>query len=120
MTDMQLWRHRYNTVMKLIFISSSLAICYYMRVHKVVRQTYDRNEDTFREWFLVAPCALLAILLPQQRTHVEVRLDSAPGIQPKHPPPLRSSSLPRCPAAELCVLHDLCAEHQICHIICCV
>lgn len=98
--------------MKLIFISSSLAICYYMRVHKVVRQTYDRNEDTFREWFLVAPCALLAILLPQQRTPVEVRLDSAPGIQPKHPPSLSSSSLPRCTAAEQCVLHGLCAEHQ--------
>jgi ER lumen protein retaining receptor len=78
MTDVQLWRHRYNTVMKLIFISSSLAICYYMRVHKVVRQTYDRNEDTFREWFLVAPCALLAVLLPQQRTPVEVRLLPAP------------------------------------------
>lgn len=26
---------RYNTVMKLIFILSSLAIIYYMRVHKV-------------------------------------------------------------------------------------
>ena len=82
MADTQLWRHRYNTVMKLIFISSSLAICYYMRVHKVVRQTYDRNEDTFREWFLVAPCALLAVLLPQQRTPVEVRLHSASSIHP--------------------------------------
>lgn len=62
----------YNTVMKLIFIFSSLAVIYYMRVHKVVRQTYDKSEDTFREWFLIAPCALLAIAIPQQRTPVEV------------------------------------------------
>ncbi len=39
---------------------------------QVVRQTYDRNEDTFREWFLIAPCLLLAILIPQKRTPTEV------------------------------------------------
>lgn len=38
----------------------------------MVRQTYDRNEDTFREWFLIAPCLLLAILIPQKRTPTEV------------------------------------------------
>jgi len=51
---------------KLIFIASSLAIIYYMRVHKVVKQTYDASEDTFRVLFLVAPCAVLALAINQQ------------------------------------------------------
>ena len=38
-----------------------------------MRQTYDKNEDTFREWFLIGPCALLAFVIPQQRTPTEVR-----------------------------------------------
>ena len=57
---------RYNTVMKLIFVGSSLGIIYYMRAHKVVRQTYDGSEDTFRTVFLIAPCAALALAINQQ------------------------------------------------------
>jgi hypothetical protein len=34
----------YNTVMKLIFISSSFTILWYMRRHKVVSQTYDKEQ----------------------------------------------------------------------------
>ena len=60
--------------MKLIFIASSLAIIYYMRVHKVVKQTYDASEDTFRVLFLVAPCAVLALAINQQHNSpVEVQ-----------------------------------------------
>lgn len=62
----------YNTVMKIFFIGSSLAIIYYMRFHKVVRQTYDKNEDTFREWFLIGPSIVLALLINQQRTPTEI------------------------------------------------
>mmetsp|Transcript_13367 Transcript_13367/g.40421 ORF Transcript_13367/g.40421 Transcript_13367/m.40421 type:complete len:216 (-) Transcript_13367:2816-3463(-) len=62
----------YNTVMKIIFICSSVAIVYYMRYHRVVKQTYDRNEDTFRTMFLIVPCAVLAVLIPQKRTPVEM------------------------------------------------
>jgi len=38
----------YNTVMKLVFLGSSGAIVYYMRGHRLIRMTYDRDQDTFR------------------------------------------------------------------------
>ena len=44
----------YNTCMKLIFIGSSGCIIWYMRKHRVVSQTYDAEQDTFRVVFLVA------------------------------------------------------------------
>jgi ER lumen protein retaining receptor len=60
--------------MKLIFIGSSLWIIYYMRVHRVIKQTYDASEDTFRVLFLVAPSAVLALLINQKHNSpVEVR-----------------------------------------------
>ena len=66
--------HRYNMAMKLIFIGSSLWICYLMRAHRVIRQTYDASEDTFRVLFLVAPSAVLALLINQKHNSpVEVR-----------------------------------------------
>jgi ER lumen protein retaining receptor len=34
----------YNTCMKLIFVSSSFTILWYMRRHKVVSQTYDKEQ----------------------------------------------------------------------------
>ena len=49
--------------MKLVFILSSVGVVYLMRYHKVVKLTYDREHDTFRTLFLLAPCALLALLV---------------------------------------------------------
>jgi len=62
----------YNTVMKLIFLSSSFSIVWYMRNHKVVRQTYDKDHDTFRHYFLVIPCFFLALLVNYKLTVREV------------------------------------------------
>lgn len=62
----------YNTVMKLIFISSSFCIIWYMRQHRIVAQTYDRDQDTFRVQFLLLPSFLLALAINQQFTAVEV------------------------------------------------
>lgn len=72
--DLFVFKHvsLYNTSMKLIFIATSLAIIYYMRFHKVVKQTWDRQEDTFRVLFIVVPCALLALALPNARTAIEM------------------------------------------------
>ncbi|CAL5323503.1 unnamed protein product [Camellia sinensis] len=53
----------YNTVMKLVFIGTSIAIVWYMRHHKVVKQTYNNDQDTFRHYFLVLPCFVLALLI---------------------------------------------------------
>lgn len=62
----------YNTLMKLVFLGSSLAIVWYMRYHKVVKQTYNKEEDTFRHYFLVLPCFVLALLVHNSFNVVEV------------------------------------------------
>lgn len=62
----------YNTVMKLIFLGSSFSIVWYMRYHKIVRRSYDKDQDTFRHYFLVLPCLLLALLINEKFTFKEV------------------------------------------------
>lgn len=64
----------YNTLMKLIFLGSSFSIVWYIRYHKTVRRTYDGEQDTFRHWFLVLPCLLLALLIHEKFTFFEVCL----------------------------------------------
>ncbi|XWS42886.1 hypothetical protein CRYUN_Cryun16bG0052800 [Craigia yunnanensis] len=53
----------YNIVMKLVFIGTSICIFWYMRYHKVVKQTYSKDQDTFRHYFLIPPCFVLALLI---------------------------------------------------------
>ncbi|XP_072986353.1 ER lumen protein-retaining receptor-like [Typha latifolia] len=62
----------YNLVMKVVFLATSVAIVWYMRYHKVVKQTYNKDEDTFRHIFLVLPCFMLALLINRQFTVTEV------------------------------------------------
>ncbi|KAH0917619.1 hypothetical protein HID58_025279 [Brassica napus] len=62
----------YNTFMKLVFLGSSFSIVWYMRYHKAVHRTYDREQDTFRHWFLVLPCLVLALLIHEKFTFLEV------------------------------------------------
>lgn len=62
----------YNTVMKIVYLSTSFAILYFMRFHKVVKCTYDREQDAFRYQFLVLPCMVLAFLVPNAWTPFEV------------------------------------------------
>uniref|UniRef100_A0A7N0V903 ER lumen protein-retaining receptor n=2 Tax=Magnoliopsida TaxID=3398 RepID=A0A7N0V903_KALFE len=62
----------YNTVMKLVFLGTSVAIVWYMRYHKVVKQTYNKEEDTFKHYFLVLPCFVLALLIHRTFTTVEI------------------------------------------------
>ena len=64
----------YNIFMKLVFLGSSFSIVWYMRYHKAVQRTYDREQDTFRHWFLVLPCLLLALLIHEKFTFLEVCL----------------------------------------------
>ena len=63
----------YNTLMKIIFLTSSVAIVYYMRYHKVVKQKYDKDQDTFRHIFLIVPCFVLALFVNKKFTITEVR-----------------------------------------------
>ncbi|XP_022138865.1 ER lumen protein-retaining receptor-like [Momordica charantia] len=62
----------YNTIMKLIFLASSLSIVWYMRRHKVVRRSYDKDQDTFCYQFLVLPCLLLALVINDRFSFKEV------------------------------------------------
>lgn len=62
----------YNTVMKLVFLGTSISIVWYMRYHKVVKLTYNKDEDTFRHFFLVLPCIILALMIHRSFTVTEV------------------------------------------------
>ncbi|GBF89183.1 hypothetical protein Rsub_01900 [Raphidocelis subcapitata] len=62
----------YNTVMKMVFLGTSGAIVYFMRGHRAIRLTYDKDQDTFRYQFLVIPCAVLAVLTTHKYTPLEV------------------------------------------------
>lgn len=58
--------------MKLVFLGTSCSIVYYMRYHRIIRLTYDKDQDTFRHWMLIAPSALLALITAHPRTMMEV------------------------------------------------
>lgn len=62
----------YNSLMKVVFLGTSIAIVWYMRYHKVVKQTYDRDHDTFKHFFLVIPCFVLALFVHRMFTVIEV------------------------------------------------
>ncbi|XP_062153923.1 ER lumen protein-retaining receptor B-like [Alnus glutinosa] len=62
----------YNTAMKLVFLGTSIGIVWYMRYHKVVKQTYNKEEDTFRHYFLILLSVLLALLIHRAFNVIEV------------------------------------------------
>lgn len=62
----------YNTIMKVVFMASSLAIVWCMRMHPLVRRTYDAELDTFRHYFLVGATFVLALIWHEQFTFQEV------------------------------------------------
>ncbi|KAL3901623.1 MAG: hypothetical protein SGCHY_000446 [Lobulomycetales sp.] len=55
------WVSLYNTVMKIFFISSAVYILYLMQVE--FKATWDPKLDTIRLEYLIAPCALLALII---------------------------------------------------------
>ncbi|MBA0840242.1 hypothetical protein Goarm_002840 [Gossypium armourianum] len=62
----------YNTVMKVVFIVSSVAIVWCMRVDRIVRRSYDKDLDTFRHHFLILTSFLLALLVHEKFTFQEI------------------------------------------------
>eukprot|EP01025_Chloroclados_australasicus_P020465 TRINITY_DN2156_c0_g1_i3.p2 TRINITY_DN2156_c0_g1~~TRINITY_DN2156_c0_g1_i3.p2 ORF type:complete len:218 (+),score=14.94 TRINITY_DN2156_c0_g1_i3:273-926(+) len=62
----------YNTTMKLVFVASSAFIIYLMRFHKVIKTTYDKENDTFQYLFLIGPSAVLALLINAKFTALEI------------------------------------------------
>ena len=64
--------HAPHLLVSLLPTATSFSILYLMRGHKVVKVTYDKEQDTFRYLFLVLPCILLAIVLHSAWTPFEV------------------------------------------------
>ncbi|KAF7840350.1 ER lumen protein-retaining receptor A [Senna tora] len=66
----------YNTIMKLVFIASTLAIVWCMRMHPGVKRSYDRELDTFRHYFLVGGSFVFALVFHEKFTFQEKDLKS--------------------------------------------
>jgi len=62
----------YNTTMKLVFLGTSSSIIYFMRYHRFIKLTYDRDQDTFRYIFLVLPSFALACMTSHNYKPLEV------------------------------------------------
>lgn len=63
----------FNTVMKMVYLALSSYIVYLIRTKKPWKATYDESHDTFLHWkFAVAPCAVLALLINEELTFMEV------------------------------------------------
>ncbi|XP_011304258.1 ER lumen protein-retaining receptor [Fopius arisanus] len=60
----------YNTIMKFVFISASLATIFFMYVK--FKATYDHNHDSFRIEFLIAPALVLALLINHEFSPLEI------------------------------------------------
>jgi hypothetical protein len=53
----------YNTVMKMVYISSTALILYMVRKTEPFKTNYDTAQDSFLHWkFAVAPCMVLAVI----------------------------------------------------------
>ncbi|KAG1367770.1 hypothetical protein COCNU_14G002380 [Cocos nucifera] len=66
--------------MKVVFISTSIAIVWCMRYHSLVRRTYDKDQDTFRHYILVGVSFTLALLFHDRFTFREESFDTAIGV----------------------------------------
>uniref|UniRef100_A0A914PKF3 ER lumen protein-retaining receptor n=1 Tax=Panagrolaimus davidi TaxID=227884 RepID=A0A914PKF3_9BILA len=62
----------YNTVMKILFVSSSIATVYLIFVK--FRATYDKNHDIFWLSVLIVPAFILALLINQEFSFFEACL----------------------------------------------
>ena len=55
----------YNWVLKVGFISASVAIVYIMRYGAPQKATYNAENDSFPIQYLVAPCAVVGLIINQ-------------------------------------------------------
>jgi ER lumen protein retaining receptor len=60
----------YNSVMKVLFLGSSIATVYLMFVK--FRATYDKNHDVFRLELLIVPAFVLALLVNHEYSVMEI------------------------------------------------
>eukprot|EP01113_Clastostelium_recurvatum_P023289 TRINITY_DN2782_c0_g1_i1.p1 TRINITY_DN2782_c0_g1~~TRINITY_DN2782_c0_g1_i1.p1 ORF type:complete len:215 (+),score=27.43 TRINITY_DN2782_c0_g1_i1:176-820(+) len=60
----------YNIIMKIIYLCSSFATVYLIRYK--FKATYDKEHDTFRTLFLIAPSLVLGFLTSEEWTILEI------------------------------------------------
>jgi ER lumen protein retaining receptor len=59
----------YNTVMKIIFITTTMYLIWLMRYKAPISQTYDRATDSFQyELYLLPPCFVLGLICTDEYT----------------------------------------------------
>jgi hypothetical protein len=72
----------YNWVMKIIFIASSCAIVYMMAAKAPYKDTYQKDKDTFKLWYLIVPCAVLALIFNESVELGRGQTDKKNGTAP--------------------------------------
>ena len=55
----------YNWILKILFISASVGIVYIMRFGAPQKATYNAENDGFPIQYLIAPCAVLGLIINQ-------------------------------------------------------
>lgn len=55
----------YNWILKVVFISASVAIVYFMRYGAPQKATYNAEQDAFPIQYLIGPCLLVGMVLNQ-------------------------------------------------------
>jgi len=59
----------YNSVMKIVFITTTIYLVYMMRYKTPICQTYERTNDSFQyELYLLGPCAVMGLILCEEYT----------------------------------------------------
>eukprot|EP01083_Nonionella_stella_P015516 43427_1 len=66
------FKYMYNTLMKIFFIATSIAIVRLMKFVKPYKTTYEAKRDRFNIWLLVVPCAALALMFHPEFSFTEV------------------------------------------------
>jgi len=62
----------YNWIMKVIFIVTSCTIVYWMTYRRPYCETYEAKADSFSLYYLIPPCAVLALIFNDYFSFTEV------------------------------------------------
>jgi len=68
----------YNTVMKLVFLTSTIYLVYLMRMKPPISTTYERDNDNFPyELYVLGPCLLLGLIFTEEYTISDILWSSS-------------------------------------------
>jgi len=63
----------YNTIMKVVFITSTMYLVYLMRFKPPISQTYDKKSDSaVNKFYFLGPCAILSLITCEYYTIPEL------------------------------------------------